>query len=815
MDTCYTNLAISTKGINCMNMTERFLLPDDVTLSEASTLPDHLRRKLFVSNGDYVITRPYTRTPSSIISSQLASFLERFRQPQTIVHAVIAHAQQHQLDPERTLVDLVPALERAIRARWLVHPESADASLLAPRYRTEDRIGEYSVVRCLQSLHDTDVYQAVDAAGTFVAIKVLRPEADADSQRVFRNEIRALQRIRHPHCVHLLDYHLDAQGAYMVLNWCEGRPLSQVADEMRRAGLPRARLLKLVIEVLKVYSSLHAQGWLHGDVHLNNVLVDRHGTVMLVDFGYARLLEDDSTTPPMRGGSPMFYDPQHAATKRFHQPAPLDSAESEQYSLSVIAYCILAGKHYLNFSIDGDEMLRQIVEDAPLSFAEQQVRAWPEVEIILQRALQKQPDQRYDSVATLTAALHTVLAEHMLDAERPQTSHGPQALFKQFLLKVDINGLWLRAGLPTTPLCGVSQGAAGVAYALYRLACLRRDAHLLSLAGLWSKWAIIQSTEPEAFIAPARGATTEIVGPISLYLTATGMYVVQALISHAQGNLEALQQAITGFVSATKETCSNPDVFLGRSGLLLGCALLYDALRGHPVINTEPIVAIARRELHDIWEHIAAYPPIQEASAFAELPMAHGWAGLLYATIRWCVLDTTSLPSTIEERLQQLAACGQSQGDGIGWLVTLNPESPSYSPAKYEANWCNGSAGMVFLWTLADAVFQRPQYHQLAVQAAQHVWANPTNNATVCCGAAGQAYSLLNLYRHSGKGVWLQRAVERMQHALRNVATVPLSPTSLYQGEIGIMLAGMEFQQPDQARLPFFEEEGWTLPPSS
>lgn len=798
-----------------MNVTERFLLPDDVTLAEASTLPDHLRRNLFVSNGDYVITRPYTRTPSSIISSQLASFLERFRQPQTIVHAVIAHAQQHQLDPKRTLVELVPALERAIRARWLVPPDSADASLLAPRYRPEDRIGEYTVVRCLQSLHDTDVYQAVDAAGTFVAIKVLRPEADADSQRVFHNETRALQCLRHPHCVRLLDYHLDAQESYMVLNWCEGRQLSQVADEMRRAGLPRARLLKLVVEVLKVYSSLHAQGWLHGDVHLNNILVDRHSTVMLVDFGYARLLDDASDTPAMRGGSPMFYDSQHAATKRSHQLPPPNTAESEQYSLGVVAYCVLAGKHYMNFSIDGDEMLRQIVEDAPLSFAEQQVRAWPEVEIILQRALQKQPDQRYDSVTTLTAALQAVLTEHILDTEPLQTSHDPQALFKQFLLKVDIDGLWLRAGLPTTPLCGVSQGAAGVAYALYRLACLRRDAHLLSLASLWSKWAMTQSTESEAFLAPARGATPEIVGPISLYLTASGMYVVEALISHAQGNLEALQRAITGFVSATKETCSYLDVFLGRSGLLLGCALLYDALRGHPVINTEPIVALARRELHDIWEYIAAYPPIQDAPAFAELPMAHGWAGLLYATMRWYVLDTIPLPSMIEDRLQQLAACGQPHGDGMGWLVTLNPESSSYAPAKYEANWCNGSAGLVFLWTLTDAVFQRPQYRELAVQAAQHVWANPTNNGTVCCGAAGQAYSLLNLYRHSGDAVWLQRADERMQHALRNIATAPLSPTSLYQGEVGIMLASMEFQQPDQARLPFFEEEGWTFPLAS
>ena len=137
------------------------------------------------------------------------------------------------------------------------------------------------------------------------------------------------------------------------------------------------------------------------------------------------------------------------------------------------------------------------------------------------------------------------------------------------------------------------------------------------------------------------------------------------------------------------------------------------------------------------------------------LGAAHGWAGYLFALLRWCAVTATPPPPGVVARLEQLAALGRPAGRGLRW------------PAKHGASAAGG-------WRPAGATAPRgmcrcgrsrtrlvcdERYAQLAERAAWTVnGGSVAGPGDLCCGFAGRAYALLSLYRHSGEAVWLARA---------------------------------------------------------
>ena len=124
--------------------------------------------------------------------------------------------------------------------------------------------------------------------------------------------------------------------------------------------------------------------------------------------------------------------------------------------------------------------------------------------------------------------------------------------------------------------------------------------------------------------------------------------------------------------------------------------------------------------------------------------------------------------------------------------------------------WCNGSAGFVHVWLLAHAVFGTREYAQLAMGAA---WATcdggENDGSDLCCGYAGRAYALLAIYRHTGQGDWLRRALRLTRHAVAGLGGYPSELTSLYKSGLGAALLAIELERPELARMPLFEHEGW------
>jgi serine/threonine-protein kinase len=192
--------------------------------------------------------------------------------------------------------------------------------------------------------------------------------------------------------------------------------------------------------------------------------------------------------------------------------------------------------------------------------------------------------------------------------------------------------------------------------------------------------------------------------------------------------------------------------------------------------------------------------------------MAHGWPGLLYATICWYAAAGQVLPDSVHRRLRELAQCAQPVHRGLQWV----PESARRIASPYLSGWCDGSAGYVFLWTKAHSATGLEAYLELAEGAAWSVWEMPHPNPSLCCGMAGQAYALLNFHRASADSAWLRRA-ERIADAAavafaqRRSAGGVEPPddrlASLYKGEAGIAVLSADLERPDEARMPMFECE--------
>src|SRR6185436_13774229 len=102
----------------------------------------------------------------------------------------------------------------------------------------------------------------------------------------------------------------------------------------------------------------------------------------------------------------------------------------------------------------------------------------------------------------------------------------------------------------------------------------------------------------------------------------------------------------------------------------------------------EELRAFGAETMQAIWDELRDRPSID-----GHLGMAHGWAGYLYAALRWCAASGGALPSPLTERLRDLAALKILEGRGAYWPTTIDSTSDGMT-----AGWCNGTAGHVFLF---------------------------------------------------------------------------------------------------------------------
>jgi len=311
----------------------------------------------------------------------------------------------------RALRERAPAVARDVTA-LLATEAAADARdfLVAPlpTPRAPRGIGAYVFERPLGDGGSSSVWLAhrADAPETRVAVKLLDITLRGSvGEHRFRREGAMLARLDHPSIVRLLEASVSPAGeAYLVLEFVEGTPIDQFARERGATISDRVRLVRQVLDAL-VHA--HAARIVHRDLKPSNVFVTADGTVKLLDFGIAKLLDasgrGELTRLSKRGGPPM--TPAFAAPEQVTSTAITPATDI--YAVGVLLYLLVAGRHPTVRDDQGIvETLDAIVKTEPLPAGA------GELDPIIARALRKAPHERPSSAAALAADLDEWLAQH-------------------------------------------------------------------------------------------------------------------------------------------------------------------------------------------------------------------------------------------------------------------------------------------------------------------------------------------------------------------------------------------------------------------
>ncbi|HYK04138.1 MAG TPA: lanthionine synthetase LanC family protein [Thermoanaerobaculia bacterium] len=771
-----------------MNIIEPFVLKHDVLLIPCAELNEDMRGRISFDDGDFTLSRRHGRSLSQVIDGETAALLTLFRTPRTIVDAVLENSRSAGKDPAAWLDELLPHLGTFLNNQILVPAGSEEEKEIRPQYESGTRFGRWEIVRCASLIEDSEVYQLRDGS-ELAALKIGRI-TEHRLQAMFDNEAEALRRLDGSGIApRLLESGVDGERPYLILDWIAGVDAGVAAAERRH---DRASLIDLCAGIAAAYAALHARGVLHADVHPRNVFAGDE--VMLLDFGYSHI----AGQPPRvaRGGMYFFFEPEYVTAQR--QGIMLRPSEAgEQYSVAALLYLLLSGSHYLDFRFDREEMMRQVSEDPPLPFAKRGLPPWPDVEQILVRALQKDPVQRHASMADMAALLAAARDAARQESLATPVSPEANALLEATLQSFARGGAMFATRYRTAPTASINYGCAGAAVALLRIAETKSDPALLALANVWRSRAVALIGADDAYYNAAGELPRDVLGDVTPYHTESGIHAAAAMVAAATGDTLTLRRALGPFVVASNRPCAGIDLTTGHSGSLLAAAMLLPIANDHP--EAAMLRAFGADTMRAIWNELDARPPIA-ATPDDFLGMAHGWTGYLYAALRWCAASGDALPPRLIDRLREFADLKTLRGRGACW-----PRTAGASPSATVPGWCNGSAGQLFLFTLAHTVLGDPEWLLLAERCAWNTWDEPRHNSDLCCGTAGRAYALLNLYKHTGATDWLSRARQLANHAATTATTTSFRTNALWKGELGVAVLIADLASPENARMPFFE----------
>lgn len=769
------------------------VVPSDVDISAVARLPSDIRAKLSADPGDFAVTRRGFRGPSLLIDEDTARLLELFRKPSLVIENVIAFATSRETDPASTLDEAYPLLLRLAAAKLLVPAGTRDADSVNSKILNGTEVLGFRVVRPWQTLDDSEVMLASTSSGDFASVKFVTGPG----------QVRALKReavmMRHAAGRAPTVYGLQQIGGGLALvsEWINGLDAWQEASQRRRDSGSNLRLLTLCIETARAFGELHAAGLLHGDIHPANVIVEPGGRVRIIDYGLAYKLGGRST---MRGGVAFFMEPELARAHLANESAPLTDV-GEQYSVGALLYGMWTGFHYVDWRLERTEMLSQVLERTPEPFEMRGVKPWPELESILSRAMSKEPAGRFASMQTLAGSLEALTSEAVSRDRRPPAialeRREGEELVARAVTRYQIGGPALRDGLTRPPYVSVTYGASGVAYALCRIAKRRMRADLLAAADVWVENGYAMSTASSAFFDDEVGITPKTVGGVSLFHSASGLDVVRGLVSIASGDMDAAVQAIQSFTRRCTEPCEHQDMTLGYASLLIGAAEIVDACVGVPSLDLTPLRSVAQR----VAAATTALLHREQVTLSVDIPalgLAHGWAGLIFALLRWNSAIGTVPDDIVTRRLRDLWLLGEPHAGGLRWPVHNHSRGPGFMDG-----WCNGTAGHLMMNALALDVLKLPEAADLVELCARNVWSSRLRVGSLCCGLGGMSYALVTAYRVTGSRAWLDRARELARQAAcdKNDAL----RDSLYKGELGVALLLDELEEPLKASMPLVQ----------
>lgn len=304
------------------------------------------------------------------------------------------------------------------------------------------QINQYKIQEKIGSGGQGTVYKALDTKLNRTAvIKVLPPELTQKTANFkrFEREAQLCSQLDHPNICTIYDFH-EANGIYYIaMQYVDGKNVRQLVSG-RPLELKSA--LSIAIQVTDALAYAHSKNIIHRDIKAGNIMVTDAGQVKILDFGLAKLLEDEAadhtkgldrteiTELGIPYGTATYAAPEQAKGERA-------DARSDIFSTGVLLYEMLTGI----WAFQGKTVIdvrHQVLYGTPKPIADmRRDPVPPQLQMIVDRALQKEPKNRYQKISQmrddLRGVLHSLSAAHVMPGDMFAPSHVDSGVFKRAL----------------------------------------------------------------------------------------------------------------------------------------------------------------------------------------------------------------------------------------------------------------------------------------------------------------------------------------------------------------------------------------------
>ncbi len=267
-----------------------------------------------------------------------------------------------------------------------------------------ESIGRYEVLETLGKGGMGVVYRAHDPElHREVAIKVVLSWAqyDADAMARFNREARVVAQLKHPHIVVVFDAGRTEDGLpYFVMELLEGTDLGEVLKS--DGALPPPRALRYLLQICDGLTYAHDSNIVHRDIKPANLLLTPDDQVKIVDFGIAKLIGARITGSGVSLGTPLYMAPEQLAGQQVDWRADI-------FALGGVLYTLLAGQAPFEAPTLG-RICNKIESEDPPPLKELGIAVPADLEAVATRALEKDREQRYQSVAAMADDIKAVMA---------------------------------------------------------------------------------------------------------------------------------------------------------------------------------------------------------------------------------------------------------------------------------------------------------------------------------------------------------------------------------------------------------------------
>ena len=243
-----------------------------------------------------------------------------------------------------------------------------------------------------------EVYRAQDnVLGRTVAVKVMLPQyaADPTFTKRFRQEAASAANLQSPYIVSIYDWGLDGETYYIVMEFLRGTDLKTAINE--RGAINQRKAAEIGSQIAQALSVAHEGGVIHRDIKPQNIMIQPDGNIKVMDFGIARAGDAGLSQTATVLGTAHYVSPEQAQGKEL-------TGASDIYSLGVVLYEATTGK----LPFDGQDAVSVAVKQvnelpAPPSTINPNID--PGLEAIIMKAMEKDPDKRYQSAQEMLDAI--------------------------------------------------------------------------------------------------------------------------------------------------------------------------------------------------------------------------------------------------------------------------------------------------------------------------------------------------------------------------------------------------------------------------